>query len=186
MKLRVSSGKLKGRIINISEHKKLSFRPTLESVRKSVINIIAPLLNNATVADICAGSGIMGIEMISRGAKKVVFVEKDPFLCNELDKNLLTLGIHDRCQTINKDVKSFLVYNKEVFDIIYYDPPYDDRTFILELPSLINLLSEKGVFIYERRKLKKGKDSTFSSNIIPYDIRSYGDTELCFFVKKDS
>ncbi|MCX7727036.1 MAG: RsmD family RNA methyltransferase [Chitinispirillaceae bacterium] len=181
MKLRVIGGSLKGRVINISSCSVLSVRPTLESVRKSVIDIIAPFLEGAKVADVCAGSGIMGIEMISRGATKAIFVEKDPILCKEIEKNISNLGIQSRCKVIREDVKKYLASFRESFDIIYYDPPYDDDSLKVEISSIINFLSEKGVLLYERRKIKKGEEDNFPQDITPYDIRKYGETEVCFF-----
>lgn len=185
MKLRITSGWLGGRYINLTEEKVLSFRPTLELVRKSVIQIISPFLNDSIIADVCAGSGIMGVEMISRGAKEAVFVERDTVLCKQLEKNIFNLNIQNRCKIIREDVKKFLASTKMLFDVIYYDPPYDDISLKGEILSLFNVLSENGVLLYERRRVKKEREPHFSESIIPYEMRRYGETEVCFFWKRE-
>lgn len=178
MRLRIISGTLKGRFIQIPEHC-TQFRPTLERTRQSVAEIIKSYLPNAIVADLCAGSGAFGFEMISRGANRVDFVEKDRKRADILIKNYKLLGVEDRCRCIVDDVRSFVKKNKEKYDVVYYDPPYNDFNLQLLIPDLLNMVSEIGILVYERQA--KQNPSTPDKSIVPFDVRIFGDTIVEFY-----
>lgn len=183
MRLRIISGQLKGRYISISESK--DFRPTLERTRESVAEIIKGIIPDSIVADICAGSGAMGIELLSRGASQVDFVEKDRKRAELIRKNVLDLEIGDRCQIFPRDVKNFLKDSSREYDIIFYDPPYDNEELKTIVELLINRLSAKGILVYEQRRNRKSSGTPASDSVIkPYDTRIFGDTVVTFFNKQ--
>lgn len=177
MRLRIISGKIRGRFINIPENG-VQFRPTLERTRQSVAEIIKTCLPDAIVADVCAGSGAFGFEMVSRGAKRVDFVEKDHRRAELLMQNAKLLGIADQCRFISQDARSFVTRSKELYDVIFYDPPYSDEGLQLLVSDLLKLLAADGILVYERRA-----KSPISAKIEaqPYDIRVFGDTVVEFF-----
>ncbi|NLD98821.1 MAG: methyltransferase [Fibrobacter sp.] len=176
MRLRIISGILKGRFISIPEDNK-QFRPTLERTRESVSEILKPFISNARVADICAGSGAFGFEMLSRGADWVDFVEKDRRRAKLLIENAQKLNIADSCCVFTQDIRSFVNNSRGGYDIVYYDPPYADTELKTVIPQLKQLLSEDGILVYE-----KARESSGSADLHePYATRVFGDTVVHFY-----
>jgi 16S rRNA (guanine966-N2)-methyltransferase len=180
MKLRIISGLLKGRFISVSD--KGEFRPTSERTRESLSQIIQPYLDNARIADICAGSGAFGFEMISRGAVHADFVELDRMRAAAIRKNAGELGIEDKCTVINNDVNYFLEKTSGSYDLIFFDPPYDDQTLKNLVSRLCERLNPDGILLYESRKMRR-TDTTYSltPDNQPFEIRTFGDTMVSFF-----
>lgn len=179
MRLRIIAGTLKGRFINIPG-RNAEFRPTLERTRQSVIEIIKFDLPGAVAADVCAGSGAFGFEMISRGALRVDFVEKDRHRAELLMKNSSILSVMDRCRCITGDVKSFVNKSKGPYQIIFYDPPYEDETLALLVPDLMKLLAPDGILVYERA-LRHNFLQNSLVNEFCFDSRDFGDTVVEFY-----
>lgn len=179
MRLRIIAGTLKGRFINIPE-RNTEFRPTLERTRQSIIEIIKFDLPGAVTADVCAGSGAFGFEMISRGALRVDFVEKDSHRAELLMKNSRMLSVSDRCRCIIGDVKSFVNKSKGSYQIIFYDPPYADEALALLVPDLLKLLTPDGILVYERA-LRSNFLQNSPVNEFCFDSRDFGDTAVEFF-----
>ncbi len=124
--LRVVAGSLRGR--NLIPFKEDKIRPTSDKVKEALFNIIAPYLTEGMlVADFCAGTGNLGIEAISRGAGKTVFVELDRACLAVLQENIDRCKIRDRAELICSDVKKAierLETKAYLFDLILLDPPY--------------------------------------------------------------
>ena len=118
--MNITAGKYKGRKV-IAPDEKIT-RPTLSKVRMAVFNTLQSLIDfeNASFLDMFAGSGIMGLEAISRGFGKVVAIEQNPKIIKILNENYKSLSI--KPNIIRGD--SLKVIPKEYFDIIYIDPPY--------------------------------------------------------------
>jgi 16S rRNA (guanine966-N2)-methyltransferase len=182
MKLRIISGLLKGRFISVSD--KGEFRPTSERTRESLSQIIQPYLDNARVADICAGSGAFGFEMISRGAVHADFVERDRMRAAAIRKNAAELDIEDKCTVVNNDLNYFLEKTTGTYDLIFFDPPYDDQELKSAVSKLCSRLNPDGILLYESRKMRR-TDTTFSvtPDNQPFEIRTFGDTMVSFFKK---
>lgn len=182
MKLRIISGLLKGRYISLPDSE--DFRPTLERTRESIAEIIKHQIPEKRVADICAGSGAMGFELLSRGALKVDFIERDRNRAELIKRNAQTFGVADNCQVINRDVRSFLKRNVETYDIIYYDPPYDDEELKNDISLLLKKLNDNGIMLYELRKTGKNNNKNMlqHKNML-YDCRTFGDTVVEFYCK---
>ena len=181
MKLRIVSGNLKGRFLIIPDRDS-GFRPTRERVREAVADILSPRLRDASVADVCAGSGAFGFEMLSRGARHCVFVENDRYRVKLLREHADRFGVGDRCRCNQADIRLFIEECTDRFDLIYFDPPYDDPTFIPLLSALLTLLTENGILVHEHRNRRgcvetSGLDPTLS----PYDLRFYGETAIRFY-----
>jgi 16S rRNA (guanine966-N2)-methyltransferase len=181
MKLRIVSGTLRGRYLTIPERDG-TFRPTRERVRESVSGILTSRLPGALVADVCAGSGGMGFEMLSRGAAEATFVEPDRFRCKLIREHAQRFGVDGQCRVAAQEVVSFISSCTERFDIIYFDPPYDETWSVAVLPALTGLLAADGVLVYERRS-SRGRGTTDASSGAPepFDRRVYGETEICFY-----
>ena len=150
--IRVNAGKYKGR--KIEEPNPLTTRPSKDIVKVGLFNIIRNEVLNCTFLDLFAGSGQIGIEALSRSAKKVYFIEKDRNAFKILKNNLSYVPSKDY-EVINTDFKLFLdnSLNLLKFDIIFVDPPYKmeiNDEFISNLIS--NYLNDSGILIFEREE----------------------------------
>ncbi len=175
--MRILSGIYKNRILKAPKGEKT--RPTLAKVRGSVFDILQNQIHNTSFLDLFAGSGSIGIEALSRGAKSATFVEKDRAAASCIRDNLKALQIDARLfQTDAASSIKRLIKEGLIFDIIYIDPPYAlEITPILEKAS--ELLSEGGMII-----LEQGKNTKIETPLLKKtDERSFGDTLLFFFVK---
>jgi len=182
MKLRIISGELKGRYVSAADD--IAFRPTQERVREAVANIVGNRFRGVAAADFCAGSGSFGFEMISRGAASVDFVEIDKITAIRIADNAKRLGVGDRVRVVREDVRKVVEGGVKQYDIIFYDPPYGVAEFEELVPKFLNLLTERGVLIYERRRLrheKKAADTGGKKNIV--DARMYSDTVVEFYAR---
>lgn len=121
--MRVVAGELGGRKIVAPEG--TSTRPTTDRVREAIFNSLGSsgILEGALVADLFAGSGAVGIEALSRGAERCVFVERDRSALRALGDNLDTLDLVDRSKVITSDAMA--VASSLDCDIVFADPPYD-------------------------------------------------------------
>lgn len=101
-------------------------RPATDRLRETMFDILANIIDmeGATGLDLYAGTGSVGFETISRGAKKVVFVEADNKIAGVLRNNAAALGVQERCEIQLMKVEKYLKLYDEKFDIIYIDPPY--------------------------------------------------------------
>jgi len=99
-----------------------SVRPTPDRLREALFNILLPRIGGAVFLDAYAGSGSVGIEALSRGAKKAIFIEKSRAALRALQENIAALGIKDRCE-VSPDSASTIITRFEA-DIVFLDPPY--------------------------------------------------------------
>ena len=180
MNLRIVSGRLKGRVIRCGEIA-LEFRPTLERVRQSIADMLMPYLMRANVADVCAGSGAMGFELLSRGAAHVDFVENDRARIKTIRSHITQFGVEDACRMIEKDATLFAKNDTKQYDLIYFDPPYADKNLLVVPPLLLQKLSPDGILVFERRH-KKGDDTLSIENMcVPFAAKKFGDTYVELF-----
>jgi 16S rRNA (guanine966-N2)-methyltransferase len=124
--MRIITGTLKGR--RLVTPKGLSLRPTSDRVKESLFNILGGEIKDKTILDLFAGTGNLGIEALSRGAKRVTFVEKNREAIRLTQKNLITCQMEDRSEVLVKDVNQAIGLLKgkgERFDLIFMDPPYE-------------------------------------------------------------
>jgi 16S rRNA (guanine966-N2)-methyltransferase len=124
--MRIISGTSKGR--KLITPRSQSVRPTSDRVKESIFNILREEIEGKMVLDLFAGTGNLGIEALSRGAKKTVFVEKGRQALRLIQKNLHQFGLEDQSEIIPKDVNraiGILKQKGESFDVILMDPPYE-------------------------------------------------------------
>ena len=135
--MRVISGEFGGRRLVAPEGE--TTRPTTDKVRQAVFNSLDSMgvLDGAVVADLYAGSGALGIEAISRGAERAVFVERDRQALHALRENIATLKIDDRCTVHATDVMAWVPAMRNV-DIAFVDPPYAFEAWP-QLLALVNV-----------------------------------------------
>ena len=121
--MRIISGKARGTKLYTLEG--TNTRPTLDRVKESIFNIIQGNIENATVLDLFAGSGAIGLEMLSRGAKKAVLCDNSKEAVGIIKKNIEKTHSQEKAEIYNSDFETCLEKIKnQKFDIIYLDPPY--------------------------------------------------------------
>lgn len=194
--MRVIAGKYKRRPLQISPDSSVT-RPTSDRVKENTFNILAPFISDAIVLDLFAGSGALGIEALSRGAKHCLFVEKDEQAQKYLLLNLKNLSIPPsdytviRCDVVDflKNPSNFLEKNlyRDIFaasiSLIIADPPYASDWYNQALESVTHsdLCSPQCVFVLE---LPKGKQVKSFLKWKCGDERSYGSTQLQFWERE--
>ncbi len=181
--MRVIAGKARGK--KLFQPKDESIRPTLDRVKESLFNILGFEIKDALFLDLFSGSGAIGIEALSRGAKKVIFVDNVTNSCELTKKNILSCKFETSSYELQKnDVESSLksLSNKKLtFDYIFMDPPYgftNVEPLILSISNL-KILSPKGQLIVET-----GINDSVSSEIgdfIKKREKSYSITKLSFY-----
>ena len=121
----------------------MNVRPTSDRLRETLFNVIAPVIDGARFLDLCAGSGAVGIEALSRGARHVTFVDRSRRMCKLIEANVQMCRIPEEQWDIYcSEVNEFLRQSKdEQWDIVYFDPPYkEDYLRTLQLVSNNNLV----------------------------------------------
>jgi len=183
--MRIISGLFKGK--KILEPKDYKTRPLKDLTKESIFNIINHSnkfkldLQNSRILDLFSGVGSFGIECLSRGAKKVVFVENYIGVLPILKKNLSSLKLNENYQIIEKNIYNDNTLNElnYKFEIIFFDPPYKDKNFIEILIKIKNenLLHKNGIIIIHRHKNEK---DIFPPNFQVIDEKKYGVSKIIF------
>lgn len=144
------------RRLNLVTPKGMNTRPTSDKIKETLFNILAFDLFGVYFLDLFSGSGGIGIEALSRGAKFCTFVEKDKDALGCIRKNLTTTGFTDRAEVIGHDVFSALynLHPKEKYDIVFMDPPYDSglEKNALSILAGLDIISDESVIIIESSK----------------------------------
>jgi len=180
MKLRIISGTLKGRTLT-GPDKDLSFRPTLERTRQSIADMIAPrCAAGAIAADLCAGSGAFGFEMLSRGAARVDFIESNRERAALIRAHAEKFGVMSQCRIVSMDAARFVNSCTDRYDIVFFDPPYDASLGGLIGP-MRKLLQPDGTLLYQRRRIKSKEKEICKDSEMPVETKCFGDTIVEIF-----
>ena len=173
--MRIVAGSRKG--ARLFAPKGLDTRPTGDRVREAVFNLVGPV-DGASVLDLYAGSGAMGLEALSRGAGSAVFVEADREACRTIQRNLDKLGLTS-AEIACRDTLRFLAAEHRRFDLILVDPPYDMVESVavrlaLYLPAV---LAENGLVALE----SSSRDEPQLPPLHPRTSRRYGAARVTLF-----
>lgn len=149
--MRVITGTAKG--IRLKTLEGLDVRPTTERVKEGMFSSIQFDISGSTVLDLFAGSGQLGIEALSRGAKQAVFVDHSPQSIRIIKENLEKTGLQGRAQVYQKESELFFkLCPDDFFDFIFLDPPYRRNILQEILPDLIKKMKKNGKIICEHEK----------------------------------
>lgn len=177
--MKVITGSLRGRNLETLSGDEVT-RPTTQATKEALFSSIQFEIENRKVLDLFAGSGQLGIEALSRGARVCTFVESNRSAYKIIEGNLERCRIADKANLVFSEAKSFLM-KKDNFDIAFLDPPYHQNLVVDCLPSLTNLMSEDGVIICET-----AKDEELPQEINSWQIskqKKYGKTLLTYYRK---
>lgn len=175
--MRINSGRFKYRKLEIPE----SARPTTEKVREAVFSMLIGKVEGATVLDLFAGSGSLGLEALSRGAEFCVFNEGDRKNYKVLKNNIENCKAEEISSTYNNDFRKALILANREFDIIFVDPPYREGYYgeVFELVEEYGLLADGGVIVAEHLN-----DNELSDNMLSFSRtkhKRYGTIGVDFF-----
>ncbi len=184
---RILSGEAKGR--KLAAAKGAAVRPTGSRVRQTFFDILAPGIAGARVLDLCAGTGAVGLEALSREAGYVAFVEASAAAARLIQQNLRTLHTRpERAVVVRRDALAALAGFDRAgarFDIIFFDPPYDSDLYepVLERLGEGAALSEGGLVVAEHFH-KRPLPATIGPLVRSRQVR-VGDHVLSFYLRKD-
>ncbi len=180
--MRIIGGKHRGRVL--TEFKGEAIRPTADRVKESVFNMLSREIAGARVLDLFCGSGALGLECISRGAKEAVFNDCSKDSVAVLTANIKKLGEGEVCTVRALDYLACLSALQGKFDIVFLDPPYrfDYGVKAAEEIARRGLLAEDGVIVYERDKPFE-ESAAENFGLLVADVRKYGKTYVSFLRK---
>ncbi|MCS7181269.1 MAG: 16S rRNA (guanine(966)-N(2))-methyltransferase RsmD, partial [bacterium] len=156
--MKVISGIYKGRKLKFIKNKEI--RPTKDIVREAIFDTLRGWIVNKKVIELFAGSGILGIEAISHGAKKIIFIEKDKRGVQMIKENIENLGIIKKCEIIKGDCEFEIEKLENIkYDLVIGDPPYEfpisKLERIMEKIVKLNILKKNGLMVIEHEYKKE-------------------------------
>ena len=183
--MRIIAGRYRGR--RLKSPPSLQTRPTSDRLRETLFNILARRIEGARFLDLCAGSGAVGIEALSRGAAHVTFVDRSRKMYALIQTNLKSLAVNDdEIEVVSREALEFLRRHAKkeagAFDIIYFDPPYAmDYEEVLDYVGehATRMLVDGGVMIVEHHRKKDLKEE-FGA-LKHYRLLKQGDSNLSFY-----
>ena len=180
MNIRLIAGYFGGRIIEGSGTTRT--HPMGERIRSSLFNILGSEIEGAVVLDAFAGSGSLGLESLSRGAKQATFVERDRVAQKIIERNIALLGVQEQAKLVKAPVASWLSTVDTQYDIIFADPPYNNLQ-LSTVFQLQKLLKPNGLMVLSYTG--RGEVPT-DLGVVVVDNRRYGDAVLAFYRRQDA
>lgn len=179
--MRITGGTGRGRRLKAPSGKHI--RPTSEKVRQALFNILSDKIEGAVFLDLFAGAGGIGIEAISRGAAKAVFVDASREAVRLIQANIEAADFADKAEVIHLEAEAFLRRRRQTFDIIFLDPPYtEDLAPLLHMISEADILRTGGIVVAER--FKKQPSVKSAGHLELFREARYGDTVLAFYSQR--
>ena len=184
--MRVISGTARGK--KLSSLEGLATRPTLDRVKEALFNILQFDLKGARILDLFSGSGALGIEALSRGAKEAVLCDNSHKAIQIINKNLEETRLIDKAKVVNRDyidaIKQ-LHKQSQKFDIIFLDPPYKTDYVIKSINYILEykLIAEDGIIVVETDDKNKIEGIEDNKDLEVYDTRKYGIVHVIFIRK---
>jgi 16S rRNA (guanine966-N2)-methyltransferase len=184
--MRIISGTSKGR--KLVTPKSRSLRPTSDRVKESIFNILRLGMEGKVVLDLFAGTGNLGIEALSRGAKKAIFVERGRQAIQLIQRNLSQLGLEEWSEIVPRDANraiGILKQRGESFDVILMDPPYEKGLIQKTLMKLIShpIYNKDSILVIEHNKREPLPVNLAGWNLIRQ--RQIGDTVISFLTPQE-
>tara|TARA_Y100000591_G_scaffold203757_1_gene176412 strand:+ start:5821 stop:6381 length:561 start_codon:yes stop_codon:yes gene_type:complete len=182
--MRIISGKYKGKNINFIKNS--TTRPLKDSVKENIFNILVHSpkvkikIENSSVLDLYSGIGSFGLECISRGARKITFVEENKDALKLLKNNLSKLSNLDNIELINSNIEKYLDQNLiEKYEIFFLDPPFSDKLFLKNLERIKkNKLYVNNHIVVLHRERKS--DDNLADVLKVFEVKFYGKSKIIF------
>lgn len=186
--MRVIAGSAKGRLLRTVKNR--GVRPTSDRVKETLFNVLGPRVVDADVLDLFAGSGAVGIEALSRGARSCIFVELMTPHLKVVAANLETTGLSRQAQLMRRDARAAvldLANRGQQFDLIFVDPPYEQGLIpeILEAIAQHQLLRKEGWVVCEHYRKESVPEQvnppTLAGSLVRFRELLLGDTVLSLY-----
>ncbi|MFH1952728.1 MAG: 16S rRNA (guanine(966)-N(2))-methyltransferase RsmD [Pseudomonadota bacterium] len=181
--MRITGGRIKGRIL--STPKGLLIRPTSDRVREAIFNILGQDLTGFNVLDLFSGTGSLGLEALSRGARHVVFIDNHRKSIELINKNIDLCGYRRSGMILKRDLTRGIPWGysllRERFDLVLLDPPYSKN---LAPPLLAEISAEQRLSDGARVVVESGKTESMPAafpQLEMVDARVYGDTRISIY-----
>ena len=182
--VRIIAGQYRGRVLKSPPS--MQIRPTSDRLRETLFNVLTPHVAEARVLDLCAGTGAVGIEALSRGASFVTFVDRSRKMCGLVEANLDLCGVpEEQTEVVLSEaaeyVRRLAARDGHPYDIVFFDPPYaSDYLPLLEaFGAQSGLLNESGVLVVEHHHKNALKDAL--GQIRRWRVLKQGDSALSFY-----
>jgi len=175
--MRIIGGEKKGQTLRLLSHRA---RPTQERVRGAIFNILQHRIKDASVLDLFSGSGALGLEALSRGARHVTFVDYD---VRSLKSNLEKLGATNASILRGDVFRRIRKLPEGTFDIIFLDPPYNLDMVNEAVISIVDLLSKSGIIAVEHHKKEA---LVIPSGFFLLNEKRYGDTRVSLLSRRET
>jgi len=174
--MRIIAGRLKGR--RLDGPAQPGVRPTSDSLRETLFNVIGDAVEGARVLDAFAGTGAVGIEAVSRGAAHVTFVERDRRVQKGLERNVASVGLGDACKIVAEDFER-AAGGLGLFEIVFLDPPYDARDLDGIVAAGARSVAPAGIAILEHSRRRQPPET--AGDLVRTRTLLAGDSALSFY-----
>nr|HID58784.1 16S rRNA (guanine(966)-N(2))-methyltransferase RsmD [Desulfobacterales bacterium] len=180
--MRIIGGHLKGR--KLHSVGTMNIRPTSDYLRESIFNILADDIKDATVLDLFAGTGSLGIEALSRGASKALFVDNQPRAIRIISRNVQTCQLQEQSKILKWNILRGLRLLRSIsppFDIVFMDPPYRKNYVVktLHLLHQADCIADNACIVIEHSIWEQVPKEL--AGILRTDQRNYGNTLVSFY-----
>jgi 16S rRNA (guanine966-N2)-methyltransferase len=180
--VRVISGEARGRTLHAPRG--LATRPTSDLLRGAVFSILAAMdVRPSTVLDLYAGTGAMGIEALSRGAKWADFVDQNRAACGAIRANLERVGYREQARVYCASAARAAARLDRTYDLIFADPPYADESAVATLasPALTTKMRQETIIVYEHSRRQTAPASLGAFELLR--TRSHGSSSVSFYAR---
>jgi 16S rRNA (guanine966-N2)-methyltransferase len=181
-KLRIAGGSARG--LPISEPRGLRLRPTSGLVREAIFNILGDLVTDANVLDLYAGTGALGVEALSLGAKRATFIDSEAASCQAVLQTLSRAGFEEKSTVLRGRLPGALAAVSGPFDLILLDPPYNDDTAPETLLRVALLLAPRGTVVYEHGSRYNPPERPQGLRLT--ERRIYGDSAIALYRRQEA
>lgn len=177
--MRIIAGRLKGRRLKAPPG--LAVRPTSDRVRENLFNILGVQVEGSSFLDLYAGTGAIGLEALSRGARRIVWVDNNPVSLRILDQNRRSCGVAETGEVITGNLPDALYQVAGSFDLVFVDPPYafDGVEALLGHAAWERIVHSESLLVLERDI--RHSPPTRAGLWVQYRTVHYGETALHFY-----
>lgn len=178
--MRIITGTARGRKLFSLEGDKV--RPTTDKVKESLFNILQFRIEGRRFLDLFAGSGQIGLEALSRGARHATFVDKSKASIRVIEKNIAVAGFEKVSKVVQGDYKSFLSGSGDSYDVVFIDPPFLDGLISPALEAVSEHLSPAGIVVCEHPRDIEVPDK--AADLVKLKEYRYGKIKLTSYEKE--
>lgn len=180
-RLRLTGGVFRG--LPIVEPRGHRLRPSSSRLREAIFNVLGADVEDATVLDLYAGSGALGLEALSRGARHATFIDEAQASISAIEKTLSAMHLRDAATLVRGALPGALRRLDEMADIVLLDPPYDDESAPHTLDEVHRVLSPRGTVVYEHASRYNPPERP--PGLILRQRRVYGDSAIALYALQE-